>query len=71
MNEDDILETALNSGIDFSAKKHNVDPKEVYRIVKAFQLDNGEGICSCEMARRKGNAMFCFMCDGGNRRIHP
>ena len=68
-NEDDILETALNSGIGFAAEKYNITKEEVYKIVRAFQLSIGEGVCSCERARLKGVEMMCFMCDNGSCRI--
>lgn len=68
--EDDILETALNSGLEFTAKKFNIEISTVREIVMKFKEEvetdptNPEGLCVCEKAGRKGIAMFCWMCAG-------
>lgn len=68
-NQDDILETALNSGIAFSAQKYNVTKEQVREIVMKFKNETGDP-CECEMARKRGEMMMCFFCPGGgNPRI--
>jgi len=66
-NKEDILETALNSGIRYSAKQYNVSEKEVYSIVKEFknEMSTEGGLCPCEFANKQRNCgMMCFMCSG-------
>ena len=67
-NEDDILETALNSGIAFTAQKYNISKDEVYKIVRTFKTEIGD-LCSCDKARLRGEMMMCFICDGHSNRI--
>ena len=67
-NQDDILETALNSGIAFTAQKYNITKDEVYKIVRTFKIDIGD-LCSCDKARLKGETVMCFSCDGHLNRI--
>lgn len=68
LHKDDILETALNSGVFYTAKKYNITIKEVYDIVNWFKEDIEDNIpCSCE---RSKYVTMCFMCDKGvNERI--
>jgi len=63
--EDDILETALNSGIAFTAQKYNISKDEVYKIVRKFKKEISD-LCSCEKA---GLPTLCFMCDEHSNRI--
>ncbi len=67
-NEDDILETALNSGLSFAADKYNISKEDVYQIVRKFKVDI-EDLCSCDKERMLGRSCFCFMCDGFSNRI--
>lgn len=56
-HEDDVLETALNSGIKFAAQKYGVYETAVERVVKQFKVDiedqrpcspdRGEGFWPC------------------------
>ena len=67
----DILETALNSGISFSSKKHGVSVNYVLKIVKMFKDELDDYIlCSCEKARLEGSVVMCFMCDKPKPRIN-
>lgn len=69
-NEDDILETALNSGISFSAQKYGVSEQSVYEIVKKFKSELEDDYpCSCEKASTNGNVIMCFSCDKYTGRI--
>lgn len=67
-NAEDILEDALNFGLKYSSKKHNVNTDEIYKIVKAFKVDI-EDLCSCDKARLSGMFSMCFFCDGHAKRI--
>lgn len=62
-HEDDVLETALNAGVAFAAKKYGVYESVVIQIVRRFQGDI-EDECSCEKAARLGlghpECLFCF-----------
>jgi len=65
--KDDILETALTSGINFAAKKYGVTYDEVYRIVKTFK-DECTVPCSCEIFNSRGKGtMMCLHCDRKQR----
>lgn len=68
MNIDDILEDALNNGLEYSAKKHNISKEEVRKIVYDFK-ESIEDVCSCERARLKGEVQMCWMCDFYGNRI--
>ena len=66
-HEDDILEYALNNGLNAAAEKYSIDKSKVYDIVKAFKIDveDGDGDCPCERDRKAGlNPPFCFVCYG-------
>ncbi len=67
-NKDDILETALNSGIQFAANKYSVSESEVTKIVKDFKFDI-EDLCSCDKAALRGIVSMCMFCDGRDNRI--
>lgn len=67
-NEDDILECALNSGLEFASKKYDITVNEVYSMVRKFKVDIGD-LCSCEKERLEGNFIMCFICDGDRNRI--
>lgn len=67
-NQDDILETALNSGLAFAANKYNISVQEVYGIVKEFKVDI-EDLCSCDRMRLKGLTVMCIFCNGHENRI--
>lgn len=66
-HEEDILETALNCGIKYSANKYELSDSEVYSIVKKFrnEMSTEGGLCHCELANKNHNCvMMCFMCSG-------
>ena len=65
--EDDILEYALNKGIEAAASKFNTSRENVKIIVQKFSQDTSHDKCSCEEAGWLG----CINCDKGrNPRIN-
>lgn len=66
----DILETALNSGLKFSAQKYNVSVGHVRGLVANFDITTASQ-CQCEEDRiRTGVAWMCMFCTGGsNQRL--
>jgi hypothetical protein len=67
-HDEDILETALNSSIAYSAKYHQVSTEKVVSVVTAFKQDiEDDDLCDCERARKSGYAQMCFSCTGPDR----
>ena len=66
----DVLETALTSGIKFSAEKHNVTTAHVYNLVANFSKETAHP-CQCEIDFKKtGMKWFCTFCTAGqNNRL--
>lgn len=65
-HEEDILETALNSGIRFAAQKHSVTEQQVREIVQKFKdeiesIYEDECLCRQQMKEGKAPTQFCFM----------
>lgn len=68
-NDDDILEDALNSGINFSSKKHNASIDYVLTLVSKFKYEIKD-MCKCERDALIGVKSICMHCDGGRIKIH-
>lgn len=71
-NDDDILEHALNFGVNSSAKKYNIEKGYVRNVVLNFSMETClEEKCTCERLWDKGVCMDgCTDCDKGkNKRI--
>jgi len=64
--DDDILESALNTGIKPTAKRYGIEESKVKSVVKAFKIDI-EDLCMCEKSRLNGIAMMCFFCTSEER----
>lgn len=62
-NADDILESALNKGVAYSAAKYNVSDAVVRLIVSKFKNEIDEP-CSCE---KEKVPVLCFACDKFSR----
>ena len=62
----DVLEHALNKGIDSSAERYGVPRETVHGIVKQFasEVEIHDTRCPCEIDRAEGHATMCFMCQG-------
>ncbi len=71
IHKDDILETALNSGIKFAAKKYSISTETVLEIVNEFKEDiEDKKLCPCEESRKNGIGVICFFCTRPKERIN-
>ncbi|HWY13233.1 MAG TPA: hypothetical protein VN026_18015 [Bacteroidia bacterium] len=71
-NEEDILEYALNNGIEATKIKFNLSRADIMPIIFKFSREtNLEDKCSCELLWEKGVCMdWCDNCDKGlNKRF--
>lgn len=62
--EGDILEHALNFGVNSSAQRYDVNKDEVYKIVNKFREEIS--ICECEFETKNLDRCPFFMCTGDN-----
>lgn len=62
VNEDDVLEHALNNGLASAAKRFDIKPKQVYDVVKKFksEVDLPRPKCNCEEFMAKGGFADCW-----------
>lgn len=70
--DDDILEYALNYGVQGASRRLDVTPDKVIEVVKEFKADieDNKG-CPCQQANNKNNGSYtmCFYCPGPEERI--
>lgn len=71
MHKEDILETALNNGVKYTADKYSIAKSEVIDIVDAFQ-EEMKGECRCDKLRDHVVFIHCLMCTANNyHRLKP
>jgi hypothetical protein len=63
----DILEHALNSGINAASRRYHTPVEYVRGLVQQFTKEcepNLDMRCPCQMSNDEGNPTMCFMCSG-------
>lgn len=70
---EDVIETALQYGMESAGRRFGLNYEETKAIVKPFtdEIDEGVGItnmCPCEVDRSNGIPTMCFMCTGNQSR---